>query len=185
MKSKYFWRQVETGDANRIEFIRGGEKPFLYAGWILLAMSGICVWMSFSFIPNIRYLISELHQAKEYRGAFLAYFFSGLPLVGALYNFLWGFLMVFGRVIIIVDKTLGTIAKDCRVRSLSLYTQSYQTGSLLSISFRRIGDVRRILLLSALYLHLKNETSHKLLLAPRKYQNEGRMMAQQIADFLQ
>jgi len=92
--------------------------------------------------------------------------------------------MIFGRVTIVIDKTLGTITKDYRVRSFGPYTRSYLTRDLTSISFRHVGNPRWILFFSVVYLHLKDDASRRLLLAPRIYQKEGRMMARQIADFL-
>ncbi len=185
MKFNYFWRQIETGDANKIEFIRGGEKPLRFMGWLnMLVMCIFCVWVFFQWVPAVHYAISNFLRMKEYRLAVFWYFIGGLPIIILLEPFVFGIWMVFGRVIIIVDKTLGTITKDYRLRAFSLYRRNYQAGDLSSISFRRIDDVRRILSVSALYLHRKDGTSAKLLLAPKKYQDEGRMMATQIADFL-
>jgi len=185
MKFNYFWRQVETGDANKIEFIRGGEKFLLVLGWLhILVMCIFSVWAIFEWIPLVQNQISYSLRLNDYRRAGFWYFVGGLPMTIILERLMLGVWLVFGRVSIIIDKTSGRITKDYRVRSFSLYTRSYQTGTLSSISFHRIGDVRRILLLSALYLHQKNDTPRKLLLAPKKYQKEGRAMAGQIADFL-
>ncbi len=185
MKFNYFWRQVETGDANKIEFIRGGEKLVPIAGWLFLVLSIFCAWwVFFHWIPMVRDEISNSLQMKEYRLAVFDYFLGGIPSVIIIEYFILGAWMIFGRVSMVVDKTLGTITKDYRVRSFSLYTRSCQTRDLTSISFRHVGNPKWILFFSAVHLHLKDATSRRLFLAPRKYQKEGRLMAQRIADFL-
>ena len=185
MKFNYFWRQVETGDANKIIFLRGGEKPLVFMGRLLLVSCIFWVWAIFKFFQMEHDLIWEFVQIKEYRPAIELYCLSGLPFMGLVESFILGVWMVFGRVTVAVDKTLGIITKDYRVRSFSLYTKSYETRRLSSISFHPVRGSRWILFFYAIYLHHQDDTSrNQLLLAPKKYQKEGRLMAQRIADFL-
>src|SRR5882724_4225515 len=110
MKFNYFWREVETNDANKFEFIRGGEKPLLLLGWLhILVMCVFCIWVFFEWVPMVHNQISYFLRLNDYRSAVFWYFIGGLPCAIILERSILGVWMVFGRVTIVIDKTLGTI----------------------------------------------------------------------------
>src|ERR1700722_10591798 len=104
MKFNYFWRQVETGHANKIEFIRGGETWLLVVGWLhILVMCVFSVWVFFEWVPMAQKQISYFLQLKDYRLALFWYFVGGLPMTIILERFVLGVWFVFGRIAIVVD----------------------------------------------------------------------------------
>jgi len=89
MKFNYFWRQVETGDANKIEFIRGGEKLVPIAGWLFLvypfSAHGGCFSIGFQWFA-MRYQIPFNERIPFGR---FDYFLGGIPSVIIIEYFIW------------------------------------------------------------------------------------------------
>jgi hypothetical protein len=182
MTLKDLWRPVETGDADKMEFCRGGQKRFVWMGCFYLAIGLLLAALFLQFL-GISYWNSLLDalRFKMYRAAIGSYILGSFFSLFFLKYFFLGIWMIFGRTRVVLDRKTLSIIKEERLRSFCFFSKDFQIGSSSALSFRR--KPRFFAPLHYVWLNDEKNRWRRILVLPRNFAGDGWLMAEQMARF--
>lgn len=184
MPAKINWREIPTGNPDELGYSCGGQKPLVWMGVYMCLMGIICVCIVFPMEPTLRKEVLGLLRSQDWKGAMMAYIAGGLIAIFALEPLFLGILLIFGRDILLVNRATKIITREYRFFSFSLYKRVFPVSRLQSVSFKRPCPLW--LSLGMMPIRLNDETggSRRLVTVYVKFEENGRVMAKQIAEFL-
>jgi hypothetical protein len=193
VKATNFWREVETGDADRLEFRLGGERVMVSLGIasLVVGVVGSVVVLSLVLPVGLPFLWHTV--ARIVNGRPLPVGWSELLDEGLFVTFMWsvglgppiaiGLINTFRRGQIVVNRTTIEIAKSYRFLSFRA-DRTYDSRNVSSISFSWNSGRWRFLGCQAVCLDSESQQRRRLLVVAWADRKKGREMAERIAGFL-
>lgn len=184
MKFNELWRPVETGDADRLEFWRGGNKRLVLRGVIYLA-SSVLMGGLFTVALGVDFLAILVGSVRSgfYAAAVSIYFWCGLMLSMFVFSFLMlGAWMIFGTTRLALDRLARTISREYPFCSGCLSAKTYQLATPSALEFSR--EARFHVPAHFLILRGENGKRSRIVIIPRKFAADGWAMAERMAGFL-
>ena len=169
-----------------MEFRMGGEVPMLCVGLAFVIIGCFLSWLCyFEVLPGLLSDFLSALQSKDY--GYLALIVASASMISShiLIEFLGGAGFLFGRGGLVIDKASGWTRKRYHAFSMTVWEESHDFDEVSSVSFRR--DIGKLLTfwLYRLRLHFPDGNSFVLLGTPWGLRKRGRLMARQIAAFLE
>jgi hypothetical protein len=187
LKTRRLWRQVETGDANRMEYRMGRESWVVCIGIFKVALGFLFLWFLFqlareSWLGMLR--VGTKAQNRLVVDDFLLdCLVGGLVSLAALWNFCVGLWLAFPRGRVVIDRAKRELTKHYQLLAY-IVDRTYDLRDVTSVSFGRDESTLRFLGFCSVCLHSGSRGKSRLLLVAPAIRKQGRALAQEIANFL-